>query len=263
VAYDSVSDSVYLSSSVMQCDATVSQCAAVRQYERQCVAVVRTVDSVRLVHAAVCGSVLGSVWQCARHCTAARHSSSVRQGGGVRQCGSACVAVRQCGSMNGSVWQCTQLCAAVRTVVCGSAYCSDVQQCAQLCLAVQAAVYGSVWQCAAVRQCVAGVRTAVCARCARYGVNSPLGSVWQCAQPCAAVCGSARGCEHTAAVRAVVYGSVQQCAAVRAAVCGSGYARQCAAVDGSIQAVDLWQIVAVCGAVCGGSARGSVWQCGR
>ena len=65
---------------------------------------------------------------------------------------------------------------------------------------------------------------------------------------------------------AALCGSVQQCAAVRAVVCGGGYARQCVAVDGSIQAVDyLWQSVAVCAAttVCGGSARGSVWQCGR
>ena len=62
---------------------------------------------------------------------------------------------------------------------------------------------------------------------------------------------------------AAMGGSMRQCAAVRAAVCGSGYARQCAAVDGSIQAVDLWQSVPVCGALCGGSARGSVWQCGR
>ena len=114
MAYDSVSDSVYLSSSVMQCDATVSQCAAVRQYERQCVAVVRTVDSVRLVHAAVCGSVLGSVWQCARHCTAARHSSSVRHSRSVRRsmrhsvCGSvaACGRVAVCGSAVVRVWQC-------------------------------------------------------------------------------------------------------------------------------------------------------------
>ena len=80
-------------------------------------------------------------------------------------------------------------------VVCGRGYCGDVQQCAEVCLAVEVAVYGSVWQCAAVRQCVAGVRTAVCARCARYGVL---------------------------AVRLAVFGSarsrVQQCAAVRAAV---------------------------------------------
>jgi hypothetical protein len=89
------------------CDAAVWHCAAVRQYdERQCVAV-RTVDSVRLVHAAVCGSVLGSVWHCARHCAA------------VRQCNS----VRQCGSLCAAVWQRTagRRCAAMRQCVCGSA----------------------------------------------------------------------------------------------------------------------------------------------
>jgi hypothetical protein len=59
--------------------------------------------SVRAVmHAAVCGSVLGSVWQCARQCAA------VRQCGSVRQCAQLCVAVRAavCGSALGSVWQC-------------------------------------------------------------------------------------------------------------------------------------------------------------
>jgi hypothetical protein len=80
--------------------------SAVRQHERQCEAVVRTVDSVRLVHVAVCGSVLGSVWQCARHCAAVRHCSSVRQ----------CSSVRR--SMRQSV--CGSVAACGRAAVCGS-----------------------------------------------------------------------------------------------------------------------------------------------
>jgi hypothetical protein len=144
----------------------------------------------------VCGSALGSVWQCVRQCAA------------VLQC-----SVRQCSSM----WQCGWLCAAVRDAVCGSARDSVrrygnavsgslavydsargcVRQCAWQC----AAVFGRVWQC--VRQCVA-VRAAVCDSVhvsmrivPAIVCSSALGSVWQCAQQCATVrqCGSVRRSE--------------------------------------------------------------------
>jgi hypothetical protein len=67
---------------------------------------------------AVCGSVLGSVWQCARQCAA------------VRQC--AVVRVWQCGS----VWQCARLSATVCAAVCGS-----VWQCTQQCTTVMRSKY--------------------------------------------------------------------------------------------------------------------------
>jgi hypothetical protein len=73
--------------------AVVRQCGIVRQYEPRCVA----------VPTAVCGSVLGSVWQCARQCAAVRHCGSLRQYR--RQC-SHCVAVRMAAhdSMRQCAW---------------------------------------------------------------------------------------------------------------------------------------------------------------
>ena len=117
---------------------TVYDSAAVRVW--RCVAVVCTVDSVRLVHAAVCGSVIGSVWQCARHCAAVRQCSSVRQ----------CNSVRR--SMRHSL--CGSVAACGKAAVCGSVRpCGSVRQgqCVTVRAAVCSSVLGSVWQCA--RQC--------------------------------------------------------------------------------------------------------------
>jgi hypothetical protein len=52
----------------------VRQCGNVLQYDRQSVA----------VRTAVCGSALGSVWQCVRQCAAARQCASVQQFAAVR-----------------------------------------------------------------------------------------------------------------------------------------------------------------------------------
>jgi hypothetical protein len=73
--------------------------------------------SVRAVCAAVaCGSVLGSLWQCAQQCAAVRQCGSVRQCAAVRQS----VAVRQCASVRQRVVVCATVC---------------VQQCARTCAA--------------------------------------------------------------------------------------------------------------------------------
>jgi hypothetical protein len=80
-------------------------------------------DSVRTVmRAAVCGSVLGSVWQCARYSVRLSSSAAV------------------CGSARGSVWQCARQCVAVRAAVCGSAR-GCVWQCARQCVAVRSTYY--------------------------------------------------------------------------------------------------------------------------
>jgi hypothetical protein len=68
-------------------------------------------SSVLAVHVKVCGSALGSVWQCVQQCAA------------VRQCGS----VWQCGSVR---QQCKRQCVAVSTAVCGSSASGIVPQCA-------------------------------------------------------------------------------------------------------------------------------------
>jgi hypothetical protein len=77
----------------------VRQCACLVVYGRTC-------GSVRLSgSAAVCGSALGSVWQCVRQfCAAVRQCSSVRQCAAVRVavCGSASGSV--CVTVCGSVW---------------------------------------------------------------------------------------------------------------------------------------------------------------
>jgi hypothetical protein len=139
----------------MDC-AAVRQCGSVRHCERQCVAVRAVVcalsarygaaarlvvycsarDSMRLSSsAAVCGSALGSVWQCPRRCCPA-----VR--GSVRQCAAVCGSVRQCAVVCGSVRQCVCGSAAV----CGSvAVAGSVCQCAWLSAAVRVAVCGGVW----------------------------------------------------------------------------------------------------------------------
>jgi hypothetical protein len=41
-------------------------------------------DSVPAVRAAVCGSILGGVWQCSRQCAAVRQCSSLQQFAAVR-----------------------------------------------------------------------------------------------------------------------------------------------------------------------------------
>jgi hypothetical protein len=152
--------------------------------------------------AAICGSMSGSVWQCAR--------TAVRQ----------CTAVRLVvyGSMRGSVWLSGS--AAVR---------GCVRQCAWLCAAVRAAVCGRVWlyvavstilsaHCAQSTQQRAAVHLVVCSVCGSAAVR-----VWQC--------GSVRQCG--SGWQRAVYGSarssVQHSVAVRAAVCGSalGNVRQC------------------------------------
>jgi hypothetical protein len=94
------------------------------------------VRAVRAVRVSVCGSALGSVWQCGSACVAVRQC----------RCGSATV----CGSARGCVRQCTQQCVAMRVAVCGSAH-GSVWQCAWKCMKVRVAVSG----CAAVRQCAA------------------------------------------------------------------------------------------------------------
>jgi hypothetical protein len=53
------------------------QCAAVRQYG--------TVWQCAAVHAAVCGTARGSVWQCVRQCAAVRQCT--RQRAVVQRCG--------------------------------------------------------------------------------------------------------------------------------------------------------------------------------
>jgi hypothetical protein len=96
--------------------------------------------------AAVCGSVRGSVWQCARQRVAV------------------CDSLRQCAAVCGSAHGCVQQCADV----CGSTQ-GSVRQCAWECVAVLAAVCGCLAVCMSVRQCAA-VRAAMCGRvrqCAR------------------------------------------------------------------------------------------------
>jgi hypothetical protein len=74
---------------------------------------VRQHCSVWQVHSAVCGSALGSVWQCARQCAAVRGGAavcvkcgSVRQYCSVWHCAAVCSSVRQCGSARAAVRQC-------------------------------------------------------------------------------------------------------------------------------------------------------------
>jgi hypothetical protein len=76
----------------------VQQCGNLQQYERQCVA----------VRTAVCGSALGSVWQCARRYAA------------LLQCGS----VQQCAAVRAATFvrQCARRYAAVCRPVCGSGW---------------------------------------------------------------------------------------------------------------------------------------------
>jgi hypothetical protein len=82
---------------LMDCVA-IRQCGSVRLYEPQCVA----------VRAAVCGSALGSVWQCVRRCVAVRH------------CAAVCSSVRQCAQLLVCDSAHSYLCATVRAAVCGS-----------------------------------------------------------------------------------------------------------------------------------------------
>ena len=66
----------------------------------QCLAVFGSAHgSVRAMHAAVCGSALGSVSQCVRQYAAVCRSAAVC--GSATVCGSAAVS----GSASGSVWQ--------------------------------------------------------------------------------------------------------------------------------------------------------------
>jgi hypothetical protein len=97
------------------------------------------------VHAAVCGNVLGSVWQCARQCAAVRQCSSLQQ------CAALCGSVRQCG--------CAAVCGSVRQ--CGLACAALLRQCAAVCSSAAVRVcqwalpvWGTVWQCVAVRMVV-------------------------------------------------------------------------------------------------------------
>jgi hypothetical protein len=89
--------------------AAARQCVAVQQCEAVRAAVCGSAhSSVRTVCAIVCGSVLGSVWQCTQQRVA------IRQCGRVRQCGSAPV-IRHRGSAHGCVRQSARPCVAVRS----------------------------------------------------------------------------------------------------------------------------------------------------
>jgi hypothetical protein len=68
----------------MDC-ADVWQCGSVRQQcELQFVVVVLMIVCAQC--AVVCGSALGSVWECARQCAAVRQFAAVLQCAAVRQC---------------------------------------------------------------------------------------------------------------------------------------------------------------------------------
>jgi hypothetical protein len=58
----------------------------------------------------VCGSVHGSVWQCARQRETVRSIVYGSASGSVRLCDYAavCGSVAVCGNTSGSVWQCAQ-----------------------------------------------------------------------------------------------------------------------------------------------------------
>jgi hypothetical protein len=89
----------------------VRQCGSLWQYARLCEA----------VHAAVCGSALGSVRKCARQCQALRQCSSVLQ----------CCSVQPSALVCGS------------GVVCGSS--AVVCGCAAGCACVAVGQFAAVW----------------------------------------------------------------------------------------------------------------------